>query len=204
MLKPISSAIKSCFGNTISFSSSPSKKSKPTADGAGSTNSVGAVEYKPERAHLGKMVYRMSHAHHGEATLVRHPKAVDSKAIKFEVGLRDSSGRATQFVKDMYITDEDANHSNFSTIGYGDIDFPEEMKNKGMSYLVHKALADAGVLLNIKKVAIDDVVSDVLSATCSKLGMSYGAGSSFNAEPAMLKKACDIALSRKGWQVEDP
>lgn len=42
------------------------------------------------------------------------------------------------------------------------------MQRKGVSYLIHRALANVAQELRVVKVAIDNVVSPVLMSTCEK------------------------------------
>jgi hypothetical protein len=160
------------------------------------------ISNNPERAELKKMVYRMHNPHHGDVILVRHPKTADRNIVAFELAFDDKSGKVVQFKKDMYVMAQDPLHGNQSTIGYGDIDFPEDMRNKGISYLLHKALADAALITGISKVAIENVVSEEMKHICAILEMGFGADSSFNGAPDAIIKKCNAKLVGKGWEVE--
>lgn len=165
--------------------------------------SVAAVERNPQGARLGKMVYKLRHPDHGELTLTRHPKEPDSKEVRFELKLHDLSQAESRMTKAVYVTNEDPDHGDHSTIGYGDIDFPEEMQNKGVSYMFHRALADAGELLRVDKVAIDSVVSPFLEAACLRMGMDNGDNAGgFNSPPDEMRQACDSILARRHWSIE--
>lgn len=180
---------------------------EPKHASGGATNVLSApaaaVERNPERARLGKMVYRLKHRDHGEMTLTRRPKDSASKAVTFDLALCSPSGKKSRATQSAYVTEQDDDHSGQSTIGYGDICFPSQMQGKGMSYAFHRALADAGELLGVDKVAIDSVVSPHLEAACDKMRMGYGDNpGSYNLSPEQLKKNCDAILSEKNWSTE--
>ena len=162
-----------------------------------------AVERNPERARLGKMVYTLRHRDHGELTLTRLPKDPASNAVTFDLALRSPSGKESRTPQAVYIAEQDGDHSDQSTIGYGDISFPAEMQGMGMSYVFHRALADAGQLLGVDKVAIDSVVSPHLEAACNRMGMEFGDNpGSYNLSPEEMKKNCDTILAARNWSSE--
>lgn len=163
------------------------------------------VQCNPERARLGKMVYTLTHRGHGEMTLTRQPKDPASREVKFDLALHSPLGEESRTSQPVvaYVTEQDDDHFGQSTLGYGDLFFPREMQGKGMSYAFHRALADAGELLGVDKVAIENVVSPYLKAACSKMGMEFGGnGGSYNLSPKELKKNCDAILAQRDWSIE--
>jgi hypothetical protein len=168
-----------------------------------SSAATAAVERDPERARLGKMVYKLRHPENGQLTLTRRAKDPASNEVTFDLALRSHSGKETRTPQAVYVTAQDEGHSDQSTIGYSDVSFPPEMRGMGMSYVFHRALADAGELLGVEKVAIDNVVSPLLEAACIRMGMGYGDNEgSFNLPPDKLKQACDAILAKRHWTTE--
>jgi hypothetical protein len=183
------------------------EQEEPKHHGTGETTGASApavaVDRNPERARLGKMVYALKHRDHGEVKLTRLPKDPASKAVTFYLALRSPSGDESRTPQAVYVTSQDEGHSDQSTIGYSDISLPAEMQGMGMSYMFHRALADAGELLGVDKVAIDNVVSSRLEAACNRMGMEFGDNEgSYNLSPEQLKKNCDAILAEKNWSSE--
>ncbi len=176
--------------------------SKPAQPLAGKEIVSANVSNNPERAELKKMVYRMHNQGHEQVVLIRHPKIATRDVITFELCLYHHSKVIVILKKDVYVVAKDSLHGNQSTVGYGDIDFPENMRNKGISYLLHKALADAALVAGISKVAIDNVVSEEMKHICEVLEMKFGAAGGFNGAPDGIIKKCDAKLVGKGWTVE--
>jgi hypothetical protein len=172
----------------------------------GNQGAIGAtapVNHDPEHASLGKVVCHFLHPEHGKLTLTRQIKTQESKGVRFDLVLRNHEDKESRMAKVVYVTNEDPDHSDHSTIGYSDIEFPAAMRNKSVSYIFHLALAEACALLKLDKVAIDSVVSPMLEAACLRMGMDCGDNlDSYNASPDKMKHACSAILAGRDWYIE--
>lgn len=178
----------------------PSSAALPaTAQHSHGLNTQHAGRVQPvslQQAQLPVAKFYFRHPQHGEVNVQRALKAAGKNEIQFTITHQGCTVTHT-----MYVSDHDSNHHDASTLGYGDIFLPENMQDKGISYLLHFAAADAAERLGTEKFVIDNVVSDAMRRVCNKLGMEDDGDlpEYYSGDPVTVKDQCDSHMRQKGW-----
>lgn len=171
---------------------------EPSPVASGSLHSVQGAT--PEAKTVYAQLYKFRHPVHGRVSVKREKKEANAGVMTFNMTLSHAGSRYTHR-QDMRVMNSDADHHGASTLGYGDIELPEAMQNRGLSYLLHFAAAEAAQLLGVEKFTIDNVVSPNMENACQRLGMKVDGAYAghYSTTPEALKQASRAGIQPKGW-----
>jgi hypothetical protein len=158
----------------------------------------GSFALNCEKQTLGFVVPTFAHPDHGRLTIGRHAKDADSRQVRFSLSLK-TPGTAVDTVQTMYVTQQDPDFGNRSTLGYSDIDLPEAMEGRGIGTALHLVAAHTARELGVQQVVVQSVVSPAMEVLCERMGMTETAPGSFAADPAAMERACRDRIRSKGW-----
>ena len=151
-----------------------------------------------ERKELGSKAYQLSHRRYGTVTIQRGEKSADRREIPFTITLTPPSGASIEYTHRMYVQDQD-NLTPGSSLGYGFIDFPDELGGIGIGYIYHRVAAAAAQELGVANLVIDSVgVDGPMERLCQGLGMTPVRGG-YAFPPAGIIAAAGAKIVSRGW-----
>ncbi|MBN3829427.1 hypothetical protein G3O00_38385 [Burkholderia sp. Ac-20384] len=161
-----------------------------------------AVSVNPESTEIPATKYEATHERYGNLTIQQAKKSRQSKLISYNLVLR-FRGDIYEYRKDMIVDSADTEYGGRSTLGYSDIYLPEKMQNKGVGYMLHYALAEAGLAAGTDLIVVSSVVSDAMRRLCEQVGMKEdGVGwGSYSGRPAEVAQLAAKRARAKGWEL---
>lgn len=152
----------------------------------------------------------------GKLTIVCHGKKKDEKRIKFSLNFHPSQlvgKKSTKIKKSDPVSFEHTlciyeRNKSFetepTTLSYDDIDIPEAMRGKGVSYLYHAEAARVAAEIGIELFSVENVVNEYLQHGCSKSGMvpdeKYAKHVNYYiGKVDVIQEKCRRNASAKGW-----
>ena len=151
-----------------------------------------------ERKELEPETYQLSHRRHGRVTIQQGRKSAGSPEIAFTITLTPPSGASIEYTHRMYVQDQD-NLAPGSSLGYGFIDFPDELGGIGIGYIYHRVAAAAAQELGVANLVIDSVgVDGPMERLCQGLDMTPVRGG-YAFPPAAIIAAAGAKIVSRGW-----
>lgn len=161
-----------------------------------------ASAVRPTKKELTSAIFKFVHQEHGTLLIRRLKKREGKMLVNFHIRLTRPDGHEVVHKHFMFVCNEDETRGNKSTFGYVNIEFPEEIRGKGISYAYHYAAASTAKDLGVDYFSVDAAQKEAMIAACTGMKMrSDYEDENYECTPSEMMESTEEKISEKKWEM---